>query len=131
MLDLALFIVFCVAAVRIGAAIRRERATWREFGQGGALLWLLPLLPLAFPLSWVGSLWMPRIATWSLALLCCLPAWVIARRQRDVFQRSGTSRTQPAEEAAANVVGLALVGMAALALRIGLAITVSQIRPGV
>jgi hypothetical protein len=125
MFDIALFVVFCVAALWIGAAIRRERAIWREFDQGMGLLLLLPLLPLAFPLSWLGGLWLPHAVVWALALLCCLPAWVIARRQREVFQRSGTSRAQAAEEAAANVGGLALLGMAALTLRIAFAVSVT------
>ena len=127
-LDIALFIFLCVGAVRVGAALRRERATWREYGQGSVLQLLLPLFPLAYVFSWIGAFWLPTVLVWALALLCYLPAWAIARKQREVFERSGTSLTQAAAEAAGDVGGLALVGMVVLALRIGFAVTVALFR---
>ena len=54
MLDIALFIVLCVLAVRAFIALRRESAVRREYGQSAALDTLVLLYPLA-PLWLLGG----------------------------------------------------------------------------
>lgn len=111
MLDIILFIVFLVVAVRVALSVRRESLIFEEFESPKSLLWFVLLLPLA-P---VVLLLLPHQAGWIpaaiLATACCLPALLTARRCIAVFETSGTARSDAALKSAQTAFGASLAGL--------------------
>jgi hypothetical protein len=116
MLDVVLFIVFGVMAVRIARVVRVESAIFLEFKQSrsiGLLVFLFPLGPLVLLLGTFRLGWLVAIV---LATACYLPALLVARRRVAAFERAGTNRVHPAKRAASEAFGTALAGLVYVAV---------------
>jgi len=130
MFDILMAIVFAFIAVRTFASIYKERAVFREFDQSLVLLPLVVLYPVSNLAAGIAGLWLPGVVTWSLAGVVFLCAWLVARKQAAAFQRAGTSRVAPAEEAVSNAAGFAVLGLGLIVLRIVVVYVVSSIHAG-
>jgi hypothetical protein len=111
MLEIALFIVFGVMAVRIARIVHAESAVFLEFKQSrsiAALVFLFPLGPLVLFMGTFRLGWLVAIV---LATACYLPGLVVARRRVAAFERAGTDRVHPAKSAASQAFGTALAGL--------------------
>ncbi len=111
MLEIVLFIVFGVMAVRIARIVHVESAVFLEFKQSrsiAALVFLFPLGPLVLFLGPFRLGWLVAVV---LATACYLPALVVARRRVAAFERAGTDRAHPAKSAASQAFGTALAGL--------------------
>ena len=109
---IALMIYFFVAAARISRAIEREAVIFEEFEQSKILkllVWLFPIGPL---LMLVGTLFVPFLVAFVLSLACYLPGMLVARSCIASFERAGTDRVKSAQDAATQVFGNAIGGLA-------------------
>jgi len=110
-LDITLFIVFIVMAVRIARIVRAESPIFLEFKQSrsiAALVFLFPIGPLVLNLGTFRLGWLVAIV---LAAACYLPGLLVARERIAAFERAGTDRVHPAKNAASQAFGTALVGL--------------------
>jgi hypothetical protein len=111
---------FCVIAVQVGVAVRRDAAVLAAHGLArtlAALVWLFPL----------GPLWLqygtPRLVfplAPALALACYLPAIAAARRQLRVLEASGDERAAGAQATAVRVVGFGIAGILYVLVTLGM-----------
>lgn len=116
MLDIALFIVLCVLAVRAFIALRRESAIRHEFGQSAALDMLVLLYPLV-PLWLLGGPYVfPRLFVFVVAAVLFVAALYVASRQRGVLERAGSDRVDQALAATSSATLGAIVGVIYVAL---------------
>jgi NADH:ubiquinone oxidoreductase subunit 6 (subunit J) len=117
-LDIILFIVFVVMAIRIARVVQAESAIFREFKQSrsiGALVFLFPLGQLVLTLGTYRLGWLVAIV---LATACYVPGLVVSSKRTTAFERAGTDRVRRARNAASQAFGTALVGLLYLALRL-------------
>lgn len=116
MLDITLFVVFGVMAVRIARMVHAESAIFLEFNQSrsiAALVFLFPLGPLVLITGTFRLGWLVAVI---LAAPCYLPALVVARRRVAAFERAGTDRVHPAKSAVTEAFGTALAGLLYIAV---------------
>ena len=111
MFDIFLSIVLCVLAVRAFRGLRRESSVRREFNQSSVLEALVLLYPLA-PLGlFIGPRFLPVPVVLVLAAAPFAAALVVASRQRNALERSGTDRVNLALEATSSATGGAMLGI--------------------
>jgi len=111
---------FCVIAVQVGIAVRRDAAVLAAHGLGravAALVWLFPLGPL-----WLqyGAERMPFPLAPALALACYLPAIAAARRQLRVLEAADDERAAGARATAVRVVGFGIAGVLYVLVTLGM-----------
>ena len=95
---------FCVVAVQVGLAVRRDAAVLAAHGltRGlAAFAWLFPLAP-------------------ALALACYLPAIATARRQLRVLEAAGDERAAGALSTAVRVIGFGIAGVLYVLVTLGM-----------
>lgn len=130
MLDIVLFIVFVVVAVRVAASVRRESAVFEEFEQSKSLA----VVVLLFPVGPVALLVLPHQVGWLPAAItafaCYLPAMLNSRQRIAVFDRSGTDRTEAALKLSHEAFGGALVGLIYVTISVVLIVATSNIGYG-
>lgn len=116
MLNIALFIILCVFAIRVFIALRRESAIRREFGQSAALDMLVLLYPVA-PLWLLGAPYvLPRLLVFVVAAVLFVAALYVASKQRGVLERAGSDRVDQALAATSSATLGAIVGVIYVAL---------------
>ena len=111
---------FCVVAVQVGLAVRRDAAVLAAHGltRGlAAFAWLFPLAPLCL-LYLTPRLPFPLAP--ALALACYLPAIAAARRQLRVLEASGDERAAGAQATAVRVVGFGIAGILYVLVTLGM-----------
>jgi len=111
---------FCVVAVQVGRAVRRDATMLAAHGLTRALgvqVWLFPLAPL-----WLqyGASRLPFPITPALALACYLPAILTARRQLRALEASPDERTQGARATAVRVIGFGVAGILYVLVTMGM-----------
>lgn len=128
MIELLVLVVMAVAAVRSANALRRDKALFTEFQvsmQLIPLIYLFPLGPIAYLLvsAFTGSL--PVACLLSVAVL--VPGVLAVRKAAAAFERSGTSRTQAAQESLsiAFITGVGGVAYALLATIVRLLLNIT------
>ena len=111
MIDIAMFILMVVMAVRISRAVGREKAIFEEFRQPTSLGPASLLYPLGPIVVLAGTWIIGSIAALILAAACFVPGLLISRSRMRAFERSGTDRTKGALEASTQAFGAALAGL--------------------
>jgi hypothetical protein len=111
---------FCVVAVQVGLAVRRESAVLGAHGLGrglAALAWLFPLGPI-----WLeyGSPRLPFPLAPALALACFLPAIALARKHLRVLEGAGDPSVAGAYAIAVRVIGIGIAGVLYVLVTLGL-----------
>lgn len=103
MLDIILLIIMAVAAVRASLTLRKNRPLFVEFGSSQAIVPLILLFPLGFLVLLVLPVWTGLLPAGIAAVACLLPGLLAQRRARFIFERTGTDRTKPVQDALAIV----------------------------
>jgi hypothetical protein len=116
MLELGLRFFFGIMALRISKVIRAEARVLAEFGQSRALATLVWLFPLGPYVALFGSFYTPFPVAFIAAAGCYLPALLVARRQSQALETSGTDRVRVARAAITEAFGTALAGVIFLAV---------------
>jgi hypothetical protein len=111
---------FCVIAVQVGLAVRRDADVLAAHGLGRALsafAWLFPVGPL-----WLqyGGQHLPFPLAPALALACYLPAIAVARRQVRVLEAAGDERAAGAQANAVRVIGFGIAGVLYVLVTMGM-----------
>ena len=111
---------FCVIAVQVGLAVRRDAPVLAAHGLTralAALVWLFPLGPM-----WLqyGTARLSFPIAPALALACYLPAIAAARRQLRVLEAAGDERTAGARATAVRVVGFGIAGVLYVLVTLGM-----------
>ena len=111
---------FCVVAVQLAIAVRRDAPVLAAHGLSrglAGLAWLFPLGP-----WWLqhgaGSLPFPLGP--ALALACYVPAIALGRRQLRVLQASGDEGTVGAQATAVRAVGIGIAGVLYVLVTLGM-----------
>jgi uncharacterized membrane protein len=116
MIDILLMVVLIVLAARGFAALHRESAVRREFGQSHLLDVLVLLYPLGPLLLLIGPYFVPAAS----ALFCAASLYVasifVASKQRNSLECAGTDRVNRALEATSSATLGAIVGIVYVAL---------------
>jgi len=111
MIDAALFVAILILGIRAFLALRRESAIRREFGQSRLLDGLVLLLPLGPVALLVG----PRLVSQNFLLLAAaaffVATLVVASKQRNALECSGTDRVKGALAATSSATLGAMVGL--------------------
>jgi ABC-type xylose transport system permease subunit len=116
MLDILLFGLICVLAVRAFIALRRESVVMREFAHPvllGTLVLLCPLGPVALL---IGPHFLPAPAIFLCVAVLFVTTVVVASRQRNMLERSGTDKTDAALAAVSSASLTAIIGIIYLVL---------------
>ena len=111
---------FCVVAVQVGLAVRRDGAVLAAHGLTRGLsvfAWLFPLAPLCL-LYLAPRLPFPLAP--ALALACYLPAIATARRQLRVLEAAGDERAAGALSTAVRVIGFGIAGVLYVLVTLGM-----------
>lgn len=116
MLDILLILVLLVLTVRGFAALRRESAVRREFGQSGLLDALVLLYPLGPFMLLVGPRFVPAVVVFLFAALLYAVPMFVASKQRNALECAGTDRVGKALEATSSATLGAIVGLIYVAL---------------
>jgi hypothetical protein len=117
---LVIIAFFCVVAVQVGLAVRRDAAVLAAHGLGRGLsvsAWLFPLAPLC--LLYVAPR-LPFPLGAALALVCYLPAIAQARRQLRVLEATGDERAAGAQSTAVRVIGFGIAGVLYVLVTLGM-----------
>lgn len=130
MLDIVLFVVFIVVAVRVATSVHRESAVFEEFEQSKSLA----VFVLFFPVGPVALLVLPHQVGWLpaaiAAVACYLPAMLSSRQRIAAFDSSGTDRSEAALRLSHEAFGVALVGLIYVAISVVFIVTASNIDYG-
>ena len=111
MIDLVIFIVFAVVAVRITSAISRESPIFIEFRQPTTLRLAALLYPLGPLILFIATLRIGFLLAAVLAVACYVPGLILARRLSKGLERAGTDRVKGAREVASTALIAALGGL--------------------
>ena len=111
MLEICLLIVLLVLGVRAFIALRRESTVRKEFGQNSQLDWLTLLYPLGPAVLFIGTLLAAQIVLLVIVAAFYTYALVVASRQRNALECSGTDRVKNALSATSSASLGALVGL--------------------
>ena len=106
MILLAITLILLVLAYRSSRAILKNKLIFREFNETIILALLVCLYPLAPFLLVVLSPIIDKTLLFSMLLMFYIPQIFIARKQAEVFERSGTDKVEPAKKA----LNLAMIG---------------------
>ena len=116
MLGIGLLIVLLVLGARAFLALRRESAVLAEFGQSSQLGWLALLYPLGPVALLIGPRLLPQIVLFAIVAAFYAYALVVASRQRNALECSGTDRVKDALSATSSASLGAIVGLIYIAL---------------
>ena len=116
MIDILLILVLLVLTVRGFAALRRESAVRREFGQSGLLDALVLLYPLGPLMLLMGPRFAPAVVVFFFAALFYAVPIFVASKQRNSLECAGTDRVSNAIEATSSATLGAIVGIIYVAL---------------
>jgi hypothetical protein len=127
MLGIGLFIVLLILGVRAFLALRRESAVRAEFGQSSQLDWLSLSFPLGPVALLVGSRLLQQIVLLLVVAAFYAYVLVVASRQKNALECSGTDRVKNALAATSStslgaIVGLIYVALAGIFAFLGQAI---------
>jgi Ca2+/Na+ antiporter len=127
MLGISLLIVLLVLGTRAFIALRRASLVRAEFGQSLQLDYLALLYPLGPAALLFGSLLLPQIVLLVVVAAFYAYSLVVASRQRNALECSGTDRVKEALAATSSaslgaLVGLIYVGLASIIAFLGQAI---------
>ena len=118
MILLAITLILLVLAYRSSRAILKNKLIFREFNETIILALLVCLYPLVPFLSVVLSPILEKTILYPLLLMFFIPQILIARKQAEVFEKSGTDRVEPAKKALNLVVVGAIIGVIYVLLHI-------------
>lgn len=118
MINLIFTIVLLVIAIRVMKKVNRNSDIFDEFKQSKILSVLIFSYPAVSVLMGIGALWIPIIPLYLLAILCFIPAALIAKKQSLAFQCAGTDRVTDAKEAMSQVVVGAFIGVISISVLI-------------
>lgn len=131
--DLVMALTFGFIGWRAAATLLRQRPLMREAGLSLVLVPIALLFPIAHVAAAVAGLVAGTTAILaSVTIVCATPylaAWLIARRQADVLQRTGTRRAETAQEAVASVHGFAMLGFGLVVGRVAIVSVLAAVHP--
>jgi len=116
MLDIALLIVLFALGIRAFVGLRKESTVRKEFGYVRSLDWLTILYPLGPITLLVGQTFIPRLFLLIFVASFYACALLMASRQRNLLECSGTDRVRYALAATSSASLGALVGIIYVAL---------------
>ena len=127
MLEILVLVGISVAAIRSAMTLLRNKPLFVEFRCPQRVAPLVLLFPLG-PLFLLVSPWIGLLPAALLALACFIPGLVALRRARYVFDRTGTDRTKPVQDALAVVFITGMGGVAYVVATTVIVIALSQLR---
>ena len=116
MLDICFLIVLSVLGVRAFVALRHESQVCSEFGQSSRLGWIALLYPLGPIIVLIGRYFVSPYIVLLVVAAFYAYALMLASRQKDALESSGTDRVKSALSATSSASLGALVGLIYLAI---------------
>ena len=129
MIEVLVLIFMFSATVRASSRLRKQTDLFTEFHAPTTAIYLSWLYPVA-PLLLYGLLFLthPLIAA-AVALFCYLPALFALSPVRNIFERSGTSRTRPVQDELALLTFVGAGGVAYVLVSIAVRMLISVSAP--